>query len=281
MKLALHTWTLDTTPLSEVARIAVETGWDAVEIRRRDVIRSVGDRGSIQEVVALLRAAKVAVACVGVEMGWMFASGSERARLLTVFDEQCALASQLGAAVVMSPADRTKGPLERAVASVREVGDIARAHGVRVAIEALSQAEQLNTLRVLSELVSRASHPACGLVVDSYHLQRSGDGLAVLERLPPDQIFLVQYSDVPRRTARNETRDRLPPGHGIVPFDAFFRLVFQKRYDWYLSYEAPNVEAWTRPARDVAAEALAASRAVLHSDGSAERSLAGVTTDQP
>src|SRR5574341_2515203 len=32
--LALHTWTLDTTPLTEVLRIARATGWDAVELRR-------------------------------------------------------------------------------------------------------------------------------------------------------------------------------------------------------------------------------------------------------
>ena len=37
--LALHTWTLDTTPLAEVLRIARSTGWDAVELRRIDFER--------------------------------------------------------------------------------------------------------------------------------------------------------------------------------------------------------------------------------------------------
>ena len=32
-RLALHTWTLDTTPLAEVLEIARGTGWNAVELR--------------------------------------------------------------------------------------------------------------------------------------------------------------------------------------------------------------------------------------------------------
>jgi len=36
-----------------------------------------------------------------------------------------------------------------------------------------------------------------------------------------------------------------------------------KHYDGYLSYEAPNTEAWKRDAAEVCAEAIAATRAVL------------------
>jgi len=43
-KLALHTWTLDTTPLADLLQIARETGWDAVELRRIDFVRA-GERG--------------------------------------------------------------------------------------------------------------------------------------------------------------------------------------------------------------------------------------------
>ena len=39
-RLALHTWTLDSTPLPEVLRIARETGWEAVEMRAIDFARA-------------------------------------------------------------------------------------------------------------------------------------------------------------------------------------------------------------------------------------------------
>src|SRR3989442_190957 len=38
--LALHTWTLDTTPLADLLAVARRTGWDAVELRRLDFLRA-------------------------------------------------------------------------------------------------------------------------------------------------------------------------------------------------------------------------------------------------
>ena len=46
--------------------------------------------------IALVRGSGLPVACVGVELGWVWATGEERARLLRVFGEQCARAKALG-----------------------------------------------------------------------------------------------------------------------------------------------------------------------------------------
>jgi sugar phosphate isomerase/epimerase len=48
-----------------------------------------------------------------------------------------------------------------------------------------------------------------------------------------------------------------------VPFKEFFAAVQATGYGGFMSYEAPNPGAWARPPRDVAAEALAATRAML------------------
>ncbi|HWN03636.1 MAG TPA: TIM barrel protein, partial [Candidatus Dormibacteraeota bacterium] len=133
--LALHTWTLDTTPLPRVLEIARETGWDAVELRRIDFARAKERGESPESVLDLVRRSGLATACVGVELGWMFATGDERARLLRAFDESCGWAKALGCRTVMSPVDRGRGEAARAAASVAEVGDIAARHGVRLALE--------------------------------------------------------------------------------------------------------------------------------------------------
>ena len=39
--LALHTWTLDPLPLPELLTVARETGWDAVELRQLDFVRTI------------------------------------------------------------------------------------------------------------------------------------------------------------------------------------------------------------------------------------------------
>jgi sugar phosphate isomerase/epimerase len=263
-RLALHTWTLDTTPLAGALRAARAAGWPAVELRRVDFARAAEAGQPAEAVLDLVRASGLAVACVGGQLGWMFSEGAERRRLLDAVAESCRWARALGAPVVMSPADLGTGDLARAAAGVRELGDRAAEQGVRLALEPPSQAAQLNTVERLRELLARAGHPHCGLLVDAYHLHRGGGGLRAVEDLAPGEIAYVQYSDVPRSGLEpGQTANRLPPGQGIVPFREFFALVEAKGYAGHLSYEAPNPAAWARDPEEVAREALAATLAAL------------------
>jgi sugar phosphate isomerase/epimerase len=263
-RLALHTWSLDTTPLADVLAVARATGWDAVELRRVDFARAREAGRSPAEVLDHVRASGLGVACVGVELGWMFAEGAERRRLLDVFAESCRWAAALGCATVMSPVDKTRGEVSRAAASVREVGDLAGERGVRLALEFNSQAEQFNRLERVREVLARADHPQCGMLLDTYHLQRSGGDVHALDDVALSEIAYVQYSDVPRGgVTPGMMLDRLPPGQGLVPFREIFGALAKKGYGGYLSYEAPNPAAWSRPADVVAREALEATRAVL------------------
>jgi sugar phosphate isomerase/epimerase len=262
--LALHTWTLDTTPLADVLRIVRATGWDAVELRRIDWERAEKAGQPATAVADQVKASGLGVACVGVELGWIWASGEERARLFRVFDEQCARAASLGAQRVMSPVDRGRGEVRAAAASIREAADIAGRHGVRLAMEFNSQCEQLNALGPMREVMALVSHPACGLLLDTYHLGRSGAQPRDLEDVGLSEIAYVQYSDVPRSGLEpGKALDRLPPGKGSVPFKEMFGVITAKGYTGPMSYEAPNPQAWARPAEEVAREALAATRAVL------------------
>jgi 2-keto-myo-inositol isomerase len=262
--LALHTWTLDTTPLAEVLRIAHATGWDAIELRRVDFARALESGRSAAQVLDLVRESGLHVACVGVELGWMFAEGAERSRLLRAFAESCMWAAKLQCATVMSPVDRGRGDVQKAVASICEVGDIAATHRVRLALEFNSQAEQFNTLESLRILLRQADHPHCGMLFDTYHFHRSGGNLRTIEELAPEEIVYVQYSDVPIHGLQpGQAVDRLPPGQGCVPFREIFTWVSRLGYNGYLSYEAPNPSAWSRDPEAVARQALRATRAVL------------------
>ena len=263
LRLALHTWTLDTTPLSSVLRIARDVGWTAIELRRIDFARAAAAGTQPEVVLAEVKASGLPVACVGVELGWMGATGDERRRLLSVFDESCRWATTLGCSTVMSPVDKGAGDAERAVASIREVGDIAARHGVRLALEFNALCEYWNTLPRVRDLVRRAAHPGCGLLLDTYHLGKSGAQPDALDELDPREIAYVQFSDVPRAPAPGVFTDRLPPGQGTVPFREIFERIAKKGYVGYMSYEAPNPSAWARDPVEVAREALEATRARL------------------
>jgi len=260
--LALHTWTLDTTPLARVLEITRETGWQAVELRRLDFARAAERGQAAEAVLDLVRSSGLPTACVGVALGWLWAEGGERQGLLKAFEESCRWAKALGCRTVMSPVDKGRGDVPRAAASVTEIGDIAARHGVRLALEFNSQCEQLNTLASVREVLAKATHQHVGLLLDAYHLGRSGARPEDLDDVPGGDIAYVQFSDVARHgLVPGQTLDRLPPGQGSVPFRDFFAAIERRGYTGYCSYEAPNPAAWARDPAAVAREALEATRA--------------------
>jgi len=264
-RLALHTWTLDTTPLSDVLAIAPRTGWNAVELRHADFARAAAAGMNRAEVIELVRRSAVRVAILGAEYGWMFAKGPEQRRLFDSLRETCETANALGCDMIMSATGQGSGTRKDAAAALREAGSIVGAHGLQLAWEYSSQHESINRLETAREILAGAGHPQCGLLLDAYHLERSGSGGRGFEDVPAAHIFAFQYSDVPPGPAPGGLRptDRLAPGQGIVRWRDVFGLLLDKNYQGFLSYEAPNPAAWSRPPEDIAREAAAATRALL------------------
>lgn len=265
-RLALHTWTLDTTPLAGVLQAAKKAGWNAVELRRIDFTRCFEKGMTNAQVLDLVRASGLKVACVGTEYGLIFAKGAERERLLKVLDETCANAVALGCDLVMTaPGQNPPGDLKEAAANFRAGGEIARKHGVKFALEFNSAHAVIRNLQTGSEVVALADHPSCGLLLDTYHMERSGSGGRGFESYPAEKIFAFQFSDVPNAppSTGNRPTDRLPPGKGKVRWKAVFQLLREKNYAGYLSYEAPNPEYWARPPEEVAREAAESTRKLL------------------
>jgi 2-keto-myo-inositol isomerase len=261
-KLALHMGTIDRAPLDVGLRVARETGWDAVELRYVDFARAIEAGSSADELLALVKASGLPVSAMGVERGWFYATGDERQRLLATIERVCGWADEVGAPIIMSPADPLPGDLDQAVASVREVGAILAAHGKTMALELNISLTQFRTLEQVRALLARANHPNVGLLVDTYHIERGNGGLRTYQDLAPGEIAYFQFSDVPNAPMAPpvNTFDRLPPGQGTVPFAEILPILREKGYDGYLSYEALNLAAAERDPFEVAREALAACR---------------------
>jgi 2-keto-myo-inositol isomerase len=262
--LALHTWTLDTTPLADALAAAKQGGFDAVELRRVD-FRRCFERGlSNAQVLDMVRAAGLSVSAVGPEYGWLFASGDESARLFSVFRETCENAAALNCGLLMSALGPGAGSIDDAVVSVRKAGDLAAEFGLRLALEFQFQHPIVSRLEILRDLIARAGRTNVGLLLDAYHLQRAGRSGRGFEEVAAEEIFYVQYSDVPDAPPiGTPPTDRLPPGKGAVRWADLFQLLAEKGYTGYLSYEAPNPAQWERSPIEVASEGVAATRALL------------------
>lgn len=264
-RLALHMWTIDTTPLATALDAAKQGGFDAVELRRTDFKRCYEAGMSNAQVLDLIRAAGIPVGVLGVEYGWLFATGEESARLFKVFRESCENAMALGCKMLMSAPGQVNGPIPQAIGYLKRAGDMAGEYGLKLAIEFNSQHDVLNSLAVLTTLIEGANKPNCGYLIDAYHFTRSGAGGRGFENVPGDKIYCFQYSDVspnPVTGVRRPT-DRLAPGKGIVKWREMLGLLFEKGYTGYLSYEAPNPELWARSPYDVAREGVELTRKLL------------------
>jgi sugar phosphate isomerase/epimerase len=264
-RLALHLWTVDTTPLATALDAAKRGGFDAVELRRTDFKRCYEAGMSNDEVLDLIRKAGIPVGVLGVEYGWLFATGDESRRLFKDFRASCENAVALNCTMLMSAPGQVAGPISDAIKYLREAGDIAAEHGLRLAIEFNSQHDVLNKLEVLRELIEGAGKPNCGYLVDAYHFARSGAGGRGFESIPGERIFCFQYSDLAPNpvTGMRRPTDRLPPGKGTVKWREVLGLLAEKGYTGYLSYEAPNPEQWARSPYDVAREGVELTRRLL------------------
>lgn len=268
-RLALHTWTLDTTDLPTALEAAKQAGYDAVELRWTDFKRCFDKGLSNEQVLDIIRASFIPVGVLGVEYGWIFAVGEESARLWRVFRQSCENAVALGCDMIMSAPGPLTGTVPQAIANLRIAGDMAAEFGLRLAIEFNSQHDVINCLAVQQEIVSAAGKPNCGLLLDAYHLARSGAPGRGFDAVNGPDIFVFQYSDLSPSPVTGVKRptDRLVPGQGTVRWTEVFGLLAEKGYTGFLSYEAPNPVLWERSPFEVAAEGVRETRKLLEAAG--------------
>jgi 2-keto-myo-inositol isomerase len=118
---------------------------------------------------------------------------------------------------------------------------------------------------VLRELVAAADRNNVGLLLDAYHLARSGRPGRGFEEVPGEEIMHFQYSDLPEHPVTGVKRptDRLPPGQGVIRWSELFGLLAEKGYTGLISYEAPNPALWARSPYEVCREGFALTEALL------------------
>jgi sugar phosphate isomerase/epimerase len=167
--------------------------------------------------------------------------------------------------MVMCAEGRKPGTLREAVDNLRAAGDVCARHKVRFAFEFSSVAAVVKNLAVARELNALVGHPSVGILLDAYHLHRSGGEGRAFADVPPQEIFAFQYSDVPPTPLAPGAppNDRLVPGKGAVRWREVFQLLEEKDYGGYVSYECPNPANQSRLPQKVAREGLEATRALL------------------
>jgi sugar phosphate isomerase/epimerase len=127
---------------------------------------------------------------------------------------------------------------DTAAREYRGVAEVAREHGVRVALEPLNAAimnveSAVWTLAQARRIVDAVDHESFGICLDVWNVWQNADILDEIRRCG-DRIFVVQLSDW--RTPRSY-QDRLIVGQGEIPLAPFLRAIHESGYRGAYSVE--------------------------------------------
>ncbi len=152
-------------------------------------------------------------------------SDEKRARLLHAASVLCARQIKIAPDAPTDPMTRPV-PVDRDrwAAELHNLARQAADSGTRVALEVLPFSN-LPDFTDTAGLIAAADHPAAGLVVDIWHVERGPSTLAELAALPPGMVFAVELNDAPAEPAepvRDLFQDTIH--HRVLPGDGAFDI---------------------------------------------------------
>ncbi len=184
------------------------------------------------------------------------------------FRRRIELCQQLEIGTIVVAADVVppvgQADIDRAVASLAEVAELARANAIRAAIEFQSGAAFLNNLETAATIVGEMQNPFFGLCLDAFHFATGPSKLADIGRLDVNNLFHVQLSDVagvPREFATDS--DRILPGEGDFNISDMIERLQQIGYVGTVSIEVMNPQIWQVPAIQMGEIGMTALRRLL------------------
>ncbi len=152
-------------------------------------------------------------------------------------NELIALAAALGSQVVTIGSFRGRSvenkerSLHQLAGILHQAGDFAAGYGVEIALEPLNRFEGdlLNNVEQGLAFLKELNHPAVGLLVDTFHvnIEEASWTEPFRQAMAAQKLFHIHLGD----------NNRLPPGKGLIDFDAILRTLRAIGYTGWLSAE--------------------------------------------
>ncbi len=195
------------------------------------------------------------------------ASDVVRARLLDAAAVLGARSIKIGPDVALDDTAVTAVlDLPRWAAELHTLAAQAAAVGSRVALEPLPFSN-LADFTSAAELIRAADHPAAGLTVDIWHLERGPSRLADLAALPAGSVFVVELNDAGPQPCGHPFHDtinhRMLPGDGVFDLAGFVEVLRQGGFTGPWGVEMLSTEFRATPLDDALRDAAEHARAVL------------------
>ncbi len=259
-------FTVATASFAERVQAAAAAGYDGIGLNFIGYLEArdagVGD----DEMSALLDAHGQRILEVEALRGWS-AQGVARQRSDRLAELAFHLADRFGVPYLQAIGPY-EGTIEHAAAEFGVLCDRAAQHGMVVGLEFLPSISNITDVTTARRIVEAAGRPNGGVCIDAWHFIRGGAPWDALAALPPGIVRCVQLDDgalVPDDDdyLRDCMTNRQIPGDGEFELVRLIRALDEIGCTAPFSIEVINAEMQSRPAVEIAALALAASRGVV------------------
>ncbi len=160
--------------------------------------------------------------------------------------------AQIGGTRIAAPPGNSRVPvsLDNAAAYYREALDIGRTTGVLPVLELWGTHPLLGPLRNGIYVTVAAGHPDASLLLDVFHLYRSGTSFQSLKQINGASLHVMHINDYPQTNDSVALNDgsRIYPGDGVAPLRQILRDLRDSGFRGHLSLELFNKEYWTKSA---------------------------------
>lgn len=262
----------DRSPLPIARRVAAvaATGFTGFGIRHGDLLRVEADPG-FAVFRRMLDDHGLRILELEFLEGWFLPAGPARAASDQTRADFLRAAEALGARHLKIGADFVGGPFEpeRMAPYLAELARQAADAGTRVALEPMPFTNVRTPFQGL-ELVELVDHPAAGLCIDIWHVERVGVPVASLVSIPGRRIVAVELDDAPREPEQDLLPDtfagRRFPGEGDFDVAGFVAAIRATGFDGAFGVEMLSTAFRALPVEEATRRAYETAARFVHTD---------------
>lgn len=242
----------------EEVEVAARAGYDGVEPWTRNLQRYAEEGGSLDDLGKRIADRGLVVESAIGFPAWAVDDDAQRAAGLEQMKREMDMIRRIGGRRIAAPPagiNRTPGVDLRKVAErYRAVLELGREMGVVPQLEIWGSALTLGTPGEAAMVAVQAGHPDACLLLDVFHLYKSGSGFEGLRLLNAAAMHCFHLNDYPADPPRETITDgdRVFPGDGVAPLDFILRTVYDGGFRGALSLELFNRKYWERDVDEVA-----------------------------
>ncbi|MBC6310679.1 2-keto-myo-inositol isomerase [Listeria sp. FSL L7-1582] len=237
--------TLENSNLEKDLAICEANGYDYIEIRSMDKLPEYLETHSIDELAEYFKTHHIKPLALNALVFFNNRDEAGHAAIIQEFKEMMAICDKIGAKYVVAvPLVTTDKILKKdikasSVAVLEELSDIAKLHGVKIAVEFVGHPEcTVNTFEDAYDIVQSVNRENVGLVFDSFHFHAMGSNIESLKNADGSKIFIFHIDDTEDfQIGLLTDDDRVWPGHGAIDLNAHIQTLKEIGYSDVVSVE--------------------------------------------